>query len=199
MTLGIWRWDGEVGIFYLAELYVHINDYEIERDTQVIRSDLFYSFALTQAFEVFLLFLPNFPVFTLSVIFSLKDSLTPCYKIQSTKIAIISITAFLVWLSCFLISHQWDWAWCRSNQVWYFWLFCSPVPHISVRLKKKTRLTPICRKNTPCYGCIFPHIQLVRPINCGTYTVVNGRKYTPVTGYILQFSKRKTLLWQEMT
>ena len=49
-----------------------------------------------------------------------KDSLTLCYKIQSTKIAIICITAFLVWLSCFLISHQWDWAWCTSHQVWYF-------------------------------------------------------------------------------
>ena len=61
-----------------------------------------------------------------------KDSLTLCYKIQSTKIAIICITAFLVWLSCFLISHQWDWAWCTSNQVWYFWLFCSPWPHISL-------------------------------------------------------------------
>ena len=61
-----------------------------------------------------------------------KDSLTLCYKIQSTKIAIICMTAFLVWLSCFLISHQWDWAWCTSNQVWYFWLFCSPWPHISL-------------------------------------------------------------------
>ena len=85
-----------------------------------------------------------------------KDSLTLCYNIQSTKIAIICITAFLVWLSCFLISHQWDWAWCTSNQIWYFWawctsnqiwyfwawctsnqiwyfwLFCSPRPHISL-------------------------------------------------------------------
>ena len=72
MTLGIWRWDGEVGIFCLVELYVHINDYEIERDAQVIRSDLFYSFALAHTFEDFLLFPPNFSVFTLSVIFSLK-------------------------------------------------------------------------------------------------------------------------------
>ena len=63
MTLGIWRWDGEVGIFCLAELYVHINDYKIERDAQVIRSDLFYSFALAHTFEFFLLFPPNFPVF----------------------------------------------------------------------------------------------------------------------------------------
>ena len=45
MTLGIRRWDGEVGIFCLAELYVHINDYDIERDAQITRSDLFYSFA----------------------------------------------------------------------------------------------------------------------------------------------------------
>ena len=55
-----------MGIFCLAELYVHINDYEIERDAQVIGADLFYSFALTHTFEVFLLFPPNFPVFTLS-------------------------------------------------------------------------------------------------------------------------------------
>ena len=66
MTLGIWRWNGEVGIFCLAELYVHINDYKIESDEQVIRSDLFYSFALAHTFEVFLLFPPNFLVFTLS-------------------------------------------------------------------------------------------------------------------------------------
>ena len=59
-TLGWWG-----GIFCLAELYVHINDYEIERDAQVIRSDLFYSFALAHTFEVFLLFPPNFPVFIL--------------------------------------------------------------------------------------------------------------------------------------
>ena len=76
-----------------------------------------------------------------------KDSLTLCYNIQSTKIAIICITAFLVWLCCFLISHQWDWAWCTSNQVWYSWLFCSPCRHISLPvLKKKTRLTPIFKK-----------------------------------------------------
>ena len=50
MTLGTWRWDGEVGIFCLAELYVHINDYDIERDAQVTRFDLFYSFALAHTF-----------------------------------------------------------------------------------------------------------------------------------------------------
>ena len=49
----------------MAELYVHINDHEIERDAQVIRSDVFYSFALAHTFEDFLLFPPNFPVFTL--------------------------------------------------------------------------------------------------------------------------------------
>ena len=36
MTLGTWRWDGEVGIFCLAELYVHITDYDIERDAQFV-------------------------------------------------------------------------------------------------------------------------------------------------------------------
>ena len=61
-----------MGIICLAELYVHINDHDIERDAQVIRFDLFYSFALAHTFEVFLLFLSNFPDFTLSVIFSLK-------------------------------------------------------------------------------------------------------------------------------
>ena len=49
-----------MGIFCLAELYVHVNDYGIESDALVIRSDLFYSFALGHTFEVFLLFLPNF-------------------------------------------------------------------------------------------------------------------------------------------
>ena len=44
-----------MGIFCLAELYVHINEYEIERDAQVIKSDLFYYFSLAHAFEVFLL------------------------------------------------------------------------------------------------------------------------------------------------
>ena len=53
-----------MGIFCLAELYVHINDYEIEHDAQVIRSDLFYSFALVHTFEAFMLFPSNFPVFT---------------------------------------------------------------------------------------------------------------------------------------
>ena len=72
MTLGIRRWDGEMGIFCLAELYVHINDYDIERDAQVTRSDLFYSFARTHTFEVSLILPSNFPVFTLAVVFSLK-------------------------------------------------------------------------------------------------------------------------------
>ena len=48
--LGIWRWDGEVGILCLAELYIHINDYDIERDAQVTMSYLFYSFALAHTF-----------------------------------------------------------------------------------------------------------------------------------------------------
>ena len=42
-----------------------------------------------------------------------KDSLTKCYRIQSTKIAIL-----FGWPV--LISHQWDWAWCTSNQIWFF-------------------------------------------------------------------------------
>ena len=55
-----------MGIFCLAELYFHINDHKIQRDAQLIRFDLFNSFALAHTFEVFLLFPPNFPVFTLS-------------------------------------------------------------------------------------------------------------------------------------
>ena len=89
-----------------------------------------------------------------------KDSLTLCYRIQSTTIAIICITTFLVWLSCFLIRHEWDnWAWCTSNQVWYFWLFCSPRRHISVPVwKKKTRLTPFSKKqNTFVTGNDIAH------------------------------------------
>ena len=50
MTLGIWCCDGEVGIICLAELYVYIDDYDIERDAQVTRFDLFYSFALAHTF-----------------------------------------------------------------------------------------------------------------------------------------------------
>ena len=40
----------------MAELYVHINDYEIEHDAQVIRFDLFYSFALAHSFVTRLIF-----------------------------------------------------------------------------------------------------------------------------------------------
>ena len=63
MTLGIWRWDGEVGIFCLAELYVHINEYEIERDAQVIKSDLFYSFTLPPHIWSFSVIFAKFPSF----------------------------------------------------------------------------------------------------------------------------------------
>ena len=86
-----------------------------------------------------------------------KDSLTLCYKIQSTKIAKICITAFLIWLSCFLISHQWDWAWCRGNRVWYFWLFCSPRPHISFPVWKKDTLNTNFQKTKlwiPAHGFV---------------------------------------------
>ena len=69
-----------------------------------------------------------------------KDFLRLCYRIQSTKMP------FLVWPSCFLISHQWDWAWCTSNQVCYFWLFCSPCRHIYLPVWIKRRLTPNFQK-----------------------------------------------------
>ena len=41
-----------MAIFCLAEQLVHINDYKIERDAQVIWSDLFYSFALAHSFVI---------------------------------------------------------------------------------------------------------------------------------------------------
>ena len=87
-----------------------------------------------------------------------KDSLTLCYKIQSTKIAIICITAFLVWLSYFLISHQWDWAWCTSNQVWYFWLFCSPRFIFLPLSEKKDTLNTNFQK---AYKCFFSFYILI--------------------------------------
>ena len=71
-----------------------------------------------------------------------KDSLTLCYKIQSTKIA---ITAFLVWLSCFLISHQ---EIERDAQLIRADIFDS-FAHIPLpvwKKKKKTRLTPNFKK-----------------------------------------------------
>ena len=89
-----------------------------------------------------------------------KDSLTLCYNIQSMKIAIICITAFFVWLSCFLISHQWDWAWCTSNQVWYFWLFCSSPAYLSPVWKKETLNTNFQKTKHFCdkkwHNCTVP-------------------------------------------
>ena len=84
-----------------------------------------------------------------------KDSLTLSYKIQSTKIAIICITAFLVWLSCFLISHQWDWAWSTSNRSDIFDSFALLGRII---LSLSTRLTPIFkRQNTFVTGNDIAH------------------------------------------